>query len=168
MEKGWHPAEDGERLEVAPLATSAGGVLKQLASRTKQMDRVLDRDEHTLEVSSSYGPDITILRPTRGMRGVNYENTLWYQIVGELDEERQSLIQEVSDLEKKIGSLQKKIDRLQEEEEEEEKRQTQSETPQVECRYCGTRYATSTWKQNNGECSECRQTNRRFAGGGDL
>jgi len=169
-EKDWDSDEDGQYPVVMPLSTSVRDDLKQMFNRVQTGDIPLDPQEHVVTLDNpKYGPPIKVLRPTRDMPDINYEQTLWYQLVGDIDEERQELIEENKDLRKEIGRLEKKVERLQEAEEEKEKRESSGSTsPKVPCPMCTEAFTEETWRNNDGACPSCESRHHRFAGGDAL
>lgn len=157
---------DGIYPVVQPLATGKVDALLPAIKSKQKVNYALDKNKHILNVDDpEYGPPLKILRPSKDMPGVNYERTIWAQLFGAIDDERQELLEENKRLRKQVGELKKEIDRLEESQADQERRDSQPAAPQLPCPMCGNKATMETWKRNEGKCSQCGSVNKQFKDG---
>lgn len=151
----------GFKKELKP--DSDGGVRPRMVPinvfrKAKEFPYRLD-EEKNIKKFSSGGVEVEFLVPTKDVPNLNeaqYENSLYYKLMGDSSSDAEDLRQKLRNKDKKIGKLKKELRQLEAEEEEQNKGGSRnSGGSSLRCPGCGQTNPRSSWSNNMGLCPTC-------------
>lgn len=152
----------GFKKELKPAENSTGKrpVMVPINSLRKAVKFPYALDEKkNIKKFSSGGIEVAFLCPTRNVANLTdtqYEDSLYYKLVGDTSSDAEELREKLDKKEKKIGLLKKEKRELEEEEEERNKgSSSRSNGSSLRCPSCGSSNAESRWDNNMGLCPTC-------------